>query len=403
MILGKAAQLVRNADKQLSRKLDGRRRILINARTAMNFAVVSPIYKALRNDPRISFWFTASEQPARAEQIYSESRDKLDVISPKRAALNRFDAYLVADVLWMILPRGVPRVMMFHGVAGKYSHIYDSPEHTMRAWDRLFFINRRRLRNFMVSGAISESSTAARLVGYPKIDCLVDGSVRRNDILKSIGIDPAKRTVMYAPTWSPYSSLNAMGEELVRALGDAGYAVIVKLHDRSRDPQYIHSGGIDWISRLEPILRKNGGCLAEGSDASPYMVASDVLITDHSSVGFEYLLLDRPLIRIDMPDLIARTNIPADYVRMMTDASATIRTCRDATSAVEQAFSDPDRLSAVRKDIVNELFYDPGNATQRAVRELYELIELDPLPSRQSISEQSLPLSTTERLTHLRR
>src|SRR5581483_8916676 len=106
---------------------------------------------------------------------------------------------------------------------------------------------------------------------------------------------------------------------------------------------------------------------------------------------------------IDMPDLIARTNIPAGYVRMMTDASTTIRTSRDATSAVEQAFSDPDGLSVVRKDTVNELFYDPGNATQRAVRELYELIELDPLPSRQSISDQSLPLSTTERLTHLRR
>ena len=29
-----------------------------------------------------------------------------------------------------------------------------------------------------------------------------------------------------------------------------------------------------------------------------YLAAADVMITDHSSAGFEYLLVDRPLIRI---------------------------------------------------------------------------------------------------------
>ena len=47
----------------------------------------------------------------------------------------------------------------------------------MRDWDRIFFVNERRLRNFVKAGAIDADSPAIRLVGYPKTDALVNGSV----------------------------------------------------------------------------------------------------------------------------------------------------------------------------------------------------------------------------------
>jgi len=216
-------------------------------------------------------------------------------------------------------------------------------------------------------------------VGYPKLDCLVDGSLDRDEILRSLGIDPGRRTVLYAPTWSQYSSLNDIGEELVRRLCEAGYAVIVKLHDRSRDGAQIHSGGVDWVSRLKPLLDKYNGHLASGSDASPYLAAADALITDHSSVGFEYLLLDRPLIRIESPELIAATNIHPAYVSLMAEASTTVRNVAEALIAVERGLAAPRDKAASRKAVADELFYRPGTATRRAVRELYEVIELDPV------------------------
>ena len=289
----------------------------------------------------------------------------------------KFDAYLVADMLWVRLPRGTRRVQMFHGVAGKYSRIYDSPDSSMREWDRLFFINQRRLKNYVRVGAIDEDSPAARLVGYPKLDCLVDGSLRRDAVLKETGIDPSRPTVLYGPTWSPYSSLNSIGEELVKGLIAAGYAVIVKLHDRSRDLQYKHSGGIDWAARLEPVLRRGVGCLAARSDACPYLAAADLMITDHSSVGFEYLLLDRPLIRIDTPELIAKTDINPEYVGLIQEASITVRQVGEAISAVDKCFGDPANLSESRRAVAKDLFYKAGTATARAVRELYEVIELE--------------------------
>ena len=95
----------------------------------------------------------------------------------------RFDAYIAADLVWARLPRGTRRVQMFHGVAGKWHRVYDRPDTSMRQWDRLFFINRKRLQNYIVSGAVERGSPPIRLVGMPKSDCLVDGSRDRDTIL----------------------------------------------------------------------------------------------------------------------------------------------------------------------------------------------------------------------------
>ena len=69
---------------------------------------------------------------------------------------------------------------MFHGVAGKFQHDYDPPESSMRRWHRFFFVNRRRMRNFISAGAIDASAMRRALVGMPKVDCLVDGSLQRD-------------------------------------------------------------------------------------------------------------------------------------------------------------------------------------------------------------------------------
>ena len=370
---------LRGLDKRWHRNRGGeRRQILVDGRTAMNYATVAPIVERLQQDERIKVFFTASESPDRIKEIYADARPPHQLIKPKSAALMHFDAYLTADFLWARLPRGTRRVQTFHGVAGKYRTVYDSPADSMRGWERLFFINKRRLQNFIDTGAVDADSPAIRLIGMPRLDCLVDGTLQRDAILTSLGIDPSRRTVLYAPTWSRYSSVATMGEEIVKRLGAAGYAVIVKLHDRSRQADDYHSGGVDWGERLEPLLKANGGVLATGSNSSSYLMAGDVLITDHSSVGFEYLLLDRPLIRIHVPELLAKTDIEPVYVQLMCDAATSVNDIDELRAAVDQNFADPAAKSSSRVHVAGEMFYKPGTATSRAVAEMYEVIELNP-------------------------
>jgi hypothetical protein len=365
--------------RRLDDALGGRsevRQILVDGRTGVNYEMVAPVVRAMSADARVRFAFTASEDADRIGAIYRDAPAETRLIRPGRAAFHKWDAYLTSDFMWATLPRGTARIQMFHGVGGKYG--FDAPTESMRQWDRLFFVNERRLRNFVAAGAIDPESPAARLIGMPKVDCLVDGSLERNRMLRRFGLDPLLPTVLYAPTWSPASSLNRCGVDLIAALTARPLNLIVKLHDRSRDPRPQYSGGIDWVARLSPLLDRPTTRLATDANITPCLVAADVMITDHSSAGFEYLLLDRPLVRIEVPELIRQANVHADYVQLLADASHTVRGVADAVAAVDHALEEPDALSFARRHVAADLFYRPGTATARCTLELYALLELSP-------------------------
>jgi CDP-glycerol glycerophosphotransferase (TagB/SpsB family) len=169
-----------------------------------------------------------------------------------------------------------------------------------------------------------------------------------------------------------------MGIELVRRLGQMPVNLIVKLHDRSRDLRPRYSGGVNWVARLQPHLAPGRAVIATGHDISPYLVAADLMITDHSSAGFEFLLRDRPIVRIHRPQLIELASIHADYVSLLASVSRSADDLAGAIAAVEQGLADPDVQSEQRRRVAADLFYKPGGATARSIRELYDVIELDP-------------------------
>ena len=122
--------------------------------------------------------------------------------------------------------------------------------------------------------------------------------------------------------------------------------------------------------------------LAPGHDISPYLVAADLMITDHSSAGFEFLLRDRPIVRIHRPELIREANIHPDYVELLASVSESVTT---VGGRGRRGRARPRRarcaLGETRRAVAGRLFYRPGGATARSVRQLYEAIELDPLPA----------------------
>jgi CDP-Glycerol:Poly(glycerophosphate) glycerophosphotransferase len=357
------------------------RRVLFEAASPMSLAVFRPVYERLRRDPRIEFWFTTSDDSWDAEHIFGAAGIAEHVTSPDALRWRKFDAYVNTDfwnTTW--LPRRVRRIHLFHGVAGKYD--LDAPVRiapVVATFDRLLFPNRDRLVRYVEAGLIDVDSAQGALVGYPKVDCLVDGSLDRRAIETSLGLDPSVPTVLYAPTWSPYSSLNSMGDDIIRALGRMDVNVIVKLHDRSYDAAARASGGIDWRAHLARLCDDYHVHLAEDPDASPYLFVADALVTDHSSVGFEFMLLDRPLIVIDCPELLEKAHVNRDKVTLLRSAADVITTDGDVSEAVCRALREPGRLSEQRRGIASELFYCPGGAAARAVACVYDLLAL-PVP-----------------------
>ena len=284
---------VRAMDHAAGRLL-GRRRVLVDARSPLNFAVMAPLVAALRRDDRVDVDLTSDGRDDIA-CVFEKAGLAHRVVDRQRARWTRYDLYLNADP-WNPAPlaRAARRINFFHGVAGKYDLDQPKPEaRPFDGYDRIAFINADRMNRYLAAGIVTASQAA--LVGYPKLDALVCGAYDATAVRASLRLDVNRPTVIYAPTWSPASSLHVAGEAIIDALLARDFNVIAKLHDNCFLPGDKYAAGIDWRARLSRFTSSGRFALAEAADASPYLAASDAMVTDHSSIGFEYLVLDRPL------------------------------------------------------------------------------------------------------------
>ena len=131
-------------------------------------------------------------------------------------------------------------------------------------------------------------------IGYPRNDILVNNNNEEYiDKLKAkFNIPKDKKVILYAPTWrdneyyqkGEYKFATEMDfDQMHRELGD-DHVLIVKFH-------YLVKENIDWS--------KYGGFVIECDaqwDIQELYLVSDIMITDYSSVMFDYAILRRPML-----------------------------------------------------------------------------------------------------------
>ena len=346
------------------------RRVLVELRTPVSKAILCPVYETLADRPDVDLFFT-SEYPDRIAGLVPTQR----LLTHAQAEWRRWDLCFDADP-WGVasLRRCAKRVNFFHGVAGKYD--LDNPVSLPMGYeyyDRVAFVNRDRMARYLASRIVTTSQ--ARLVGYPKLDRLAAGRIDGAAVRASLGLDPSRPTVLYAPTYSEASSLHLAGETIVRDAAAAGCNVIVKLHDRSLDADRRYNAGIDWRARMRALEEPRRICYVEAPDSSAFLAAADAMITDHSSVGFEYLVLDRPLLVFDAPGLAEAARINPEKVALLRSAARVIFDVSGVGPTLRQAIAQPASLSRERRRVAGEIFHEPGTATERAVDLLLDVLE----------------------------
>jgi CDP-glycerol glycerophosphotransferase len=132
-------------------------------------------------------------------------------------------------------------------------------------------------------------------VGYPRGDRLVTASERESNVVrKKLGLPPrgGKRVILYAPTWrddqydatSGYTYDLKVDFDALRArLGD-DCIVLVRIH-------YLIRGNFDF-SNYEGFVRD----VSDYDDINDLFLASDLLVTDYSTVAFDFAILRRPMV-----------------------------------------------------------------------------------------------------------
>ena len=260
-----------------------------------------------------------------------------------------------------IAPRSAGRTIeIFHGLS--FRNLCVREENAGK--DAYFLLGPYMRRAFARSGLLDAGDPRGVAVGFPKTDPLLDGRLDRDAILAAEGLSGERQVVLYAPTGAKRNSLETMGEEVLRRLRDWGAVdVLVKLHDHPKK-------AIDWPARLAPLegahLR-----LARTPDVVECLFAADLLISDASSVVNEYALLDRPIVFLDVPELLAaardREGSALDLDTWGRRGGEVVAEPAEVVGAVARGLEHPERRSEVRGAIAADLFYNPGHATDAAM------------------------------------
>jgi len=254
------------------------------------------------------------------------------------------------------------RVQIFHGLSFRNMAV----RRDVLIYDSLFVIGPYQMRSLIANKLFREGSDRLVPTGFAKLDRLVDGSLSREGILDDLGFTGDRPVVLYAPTGQKRNSLESNGPEVIRRLQGTGeYDILIKLHDHPRDR------GEPGREEIEGMLDKHTR-LVTGFDVVPYLYAADLLISDASSVSMEYSLLDRPVVYLDVPELIdavkRKKKGSFDLETWGRKGGTVARWPDEAVQAVEWSLENPDAHGEIRRAMAQDLFYNAGTATDAAER-----------------------------------
>lgn len=347
--------------------------VAFRSKRPMNYEMFRPIHGRLLDDPRVKVVLYGKS----AGRSDADLLDKIGAL-PARRRPNWLVKYTAPDVLFsadflMATKRARMSIQIFHGVSIKNYFLNERIHH----YDHVFATGPYMIRRYEERGFFEPGDPKLRHVGLPKTDRLTDGTLDRTCFLEAAGLDPALPTVLYAPSWGEVSSLDRMGEELLRALAAMPLNVLVKLHDNAYDERYSMR---DWRALLNELQGPHFAA-PDLFDVIPFMQASDILVTDISSVAFEWLQVDRPLVFMTFADQMRAWDGQADLDTWGRRIGAECDDVGLLPGIIDSELAHPDRLGSVRREACADIYFNVGASTDAAMTEFYELTGLERPPA----------------------
>jgi len=208
------------------------------------------------------------------------------------------------------------------------------------------------------------------LSGFAKLDPLYNNEVQGLD-LEMMGLDPDRKTILYAPTFYP-SSIELFSDQFPFDFPE--YNIIVK-------PHYFSLTKKKYIAQREKLNtwknRYSNVYIASLDEHSllPFMAAADILISEASSSLFEFAALDKPVVWCDFLHLrwsyrglfrFRLTRRLDQDILKFSDIGAHAENYAGLKQIVDEQIADPGMFRSKRKKYCN-LFVgaSDGKASQR--------------------------------------
>ena len=346
------------------------RRILFAGYAPVHFVCFRPIFERLRRMRGVEVVLSGGreagaqgERALTARQLYEPFRiPERQVVPLSRIAKQDYDLVFCAHVSGYFPREDHGRIQLFHGVSFRNMAV----RRDVLVYDHLFIVGPYMRRLFTENKLLRDTDPRLVPIGFPKLDPLVNGSLDRRRILRRLGLSGRRPVILYAPTGQKDNSLDTgVGEAVIQRLRRTGkYDVLIKLHDHPRDRT------TNWPQRLRPLLDRHTKLVTD-YDVVPYLFVADLLMTDASSVSNEFSLMNRPMVFLDVPQLLAameKKGVALDLDTWGRKGGVTVRWPDEAVDAVAHALARPREGSALRRAMAKDLFYNAGTATDAAVQ-----------------------------------
>jgi CDP-glycerol glycerophosphotransferase len=328
-----------------------------------------------RGDTRQHFWVVndwAVPVPEGGTAVLAGTEDYYEALARCRYVISNDDM-----PAWYAKRAGQVYVQTWHGTPLKRigfdvsqpqfisgTRYLDHLEQEVPKWDLLLspnpFSTPIMRRAFHYDGEICES-------GYPRNDVLCTGNADR--VRASLGIPAGKRVILYAPTWRD-NQYYASGRYRFDFRLDLDQA-----WERLGDDYVILLRGHHHMAEDVPVGTRPGFVLNVTTypDISELFLVSDALITDYSSVMFDYAPTGRPILFFTYDLEHYRDNLRGFYFDFETEAPGPLlETSAEVVEAVASLESVAARYAEAYKAFTAKFCpLDDGKAGARACDRIF--------------------------------
>jgi CDP-glycerol glycerophosphotransferase (TagB/SpsB family) len=255
--------------------------------------------------------------------------------------------------------RGV-KVQVFHGLAGeKKGHF------RIRGYFDLYLTQGPYFTDRFKKLALKHKNFEVEETGWCKLDRLftvdLETKALKEQLLSRYGV---KYIVLYSPTFSPsLTSVEALYDAVCELGDNEDVLVLIKFHDKMDR---------EWIEKYKRIASKNILVL-QTDDITQSLQIADLMISDSSSVVYEFILLDKPVVTF-------------------RSISENINWCNlfnkeEVYDTVIEILQGDDRFLTQRKETIAQYHpYTDGKSSQRVVRATQEYITKYGIPNKREVS-----------------
>jgi CDP-glycerol glycerophosphotransferase len=205
-------------------------------------------------------------------------------------------------------------------------------------------------------------------VGYPRNDALLHGGDlgELHELRRELGVDDDRQVVLYAPTFrtgpdgEPVRTLEP-SFDLARFAAELGDSMVLLVR-----PHYLCTAA------LPPGVRHAVRDAGQVADLTALLLISDALVTDYSSVMFDYALLDRPMV-FYTPDQDEVSRVRGSYFDLSRHAPGPVaRTEEELMAALAELPTVRETYAEQRRCFVQRFGeYDRGTAARAVVERFF--------------------------------